>query len=96
MQLEDFCGLLAPNDVLEVLAPIYLDLLQDVVERVRVAAYRMSERITFSSSATFAIINKSIEADNQRGAVMIFRIITFAKSTKYNTREVRKRIGDDS
>lgn len=96
MQLEDFCGLLAPNDVLEVLAPIYLDLLQDVVERVRVAAYGMSKRIIFSSSATFAIINKSIEADNQRGAVMIFRIITFAKSTKYNTREVRKRIDDDS
>ena len=40
------------------------------------------------TKATYAIINKSIQANNQRGAVLIFQIITLAKSKKYLIREV--------
>ena len=89
-QLTEFCELLIPKNVLEVLAPIYLDLIQDPVEIVRTVACVSLRRLMCRTEATYPVLNKAIEADNKSGIVLVFRLITLAKSEKYNTREVAR------
>ena len=95
-QLTEFCELLIPKNVLEVLAPIYLDLIQDPVEIVRTVACASMPSLMCRAEATYPVLNKSIEADNKNGIVLVFRLITLAKSEKYNTREVVQRLLTDS
>ena len=40
------------------------------------------------AKATFVVLDRTMKADVKRGLFYFFRIVSFAKSTKYNTREV--------
>ena len=44
--------------------------------------------LTCSTKATFAILKPSIEAQAKEGVIFLYKIITFARSPKYNIREV--------
>ena len=40
------------------------------------------------AACTFVVLNAAMEANAKRGVVYVFQIILFAKSPKYNTREM--------
>lgn len=87
-QLNDFTELFEAKTVLEAVAPVYMKLLEDPMEIIREQTLGWSDWLKFSAEATYRVLNQSIEADIKKGVYYLFKIISFVKSTKYQTREV--------
>ncbi|KAK8790803.1 hypothetical protein WA588_002550, partial [Blastocystis sp. NMH] len=78
LQLAELAQLVEPATVLEGITPVFMKLLEDPVEEIREQ----------TAKATFVVLDRTMKADAKRGLFYFFRIVSFAKSTKYNTREI--------
>ena len=87
-QLNDFTEIFEANTVLEAVAPVYMKLLEDPMEIIREETLKSLDRIKLRAKATYRVLNQSIEVNPKKGVYYLFKIISFVKSTKYQTREV--------
>lgn len=87
-QLPGIVAGLEKKVVLQAVAPVFMELLTDPVEIVRREVCVLLRGVRSSALATFCVLNAAIEANNKQGIVFFFQIVTFAKSPKYNVREV--------
>lgn len=87
-QLPKMVKILPKGVVLETLAPVFMTLLTDSVEIVRREAWNCRDGVTCRTGCTFVVLNAAMEVNAKQGVVYVFQIILFAKSPKFNTRQM--------
>ena len=87
-QLPKLVRILPKGVVLDAIAPVFMTLLTDPVEIVRRETWDCAGALRRRSACAFVVLNAAMEANPKRGVVYLFQIILFAKSPKYNTREL--------